>query len=345
MDLADELFDSQVSPKSIDVLIGSDNYWDFVTGETKRGDDGPIAVKSTLGWLLSGRVNGTIDPVTHSNLIIECQNSLFAPSQDQDDILTNTLKEFWETESIGIKDLPADQDTRKESFAFDVKLNGGRYEVKLPWKEDRLPSSDHYQLCENRLRSLHHKLRKDPALLTEYDNIIQEQLNTGIIEEVSSGDFNNEKATQIHYLPHHAVVRKDRETTKVRIVYDGSAKTSKDDNSLNDCLETGPNCIPHVFDMLANFRKNTVCLTADIEKAFLMSRFPPLLVVRKSTLGETEDCTLQIHSTRVWVTPLACYSWRDNQTSLRAAQTKRPGDRGVAGKFSIRRRSVNGRVR
>ena len=270
LDFADEPFDSQVSSESIDILIGSDYYWDFVTGETKRGDDGPIAVKSTLGWLLSGRVNGTIDPVTHSNLIIEGQNSLFAPSQDQDDILTNTLKEFWETESIGIKDLPADQDTRKESFAIDVKLNGGRYEVKLPWKEDCLPSSDHYQLCENRLRSLHHKLRKDPALLTEYDNIIQEQLNTGIIEEVSNGDFNNEKAAQIHYLPHHAVVRKDRETTKVRIVYDGSAKTSKDDNSLNDCLETGPNCIPHVFDMLANFRRNTVGLTADVEKAFLM---------------------------------------------------------------------------
>ena len=53
-------------------------------------------------------------------------------------------------------------------------------------------------------------------------------------------------------------------------VYDGSAKTSKDENSLNNCHETGPNCVPHVFDMFANFRKNTVGLTADIDKAFLM---------------------------------------------------------------------------
>ena len=58
-------------------------------------------------------------------------------------------------------------------------------------------------------------------------------------------------------------------TTKVRIVYDGSAKSSKEGRSLNDCSETGPNLIPHIFDMLAKFRWNSVGLTTDIEKAFL----------------------------------------------------------------------------
>ena len=53
-------------------------------------------------------------------------------------------------------------------------------------------------------------------------------------------------------------------------MYDGSAKSSKDELSLNDCLETGDNYIPHIFDMLASFQSNPVGLMADIEKAFLM---------------------------------------------------------------------------
>lgn len=98
------------SGTSIDFLIGSDYYWNFVTGEMKYGERGPITVNSKLGWLLSGLNDGTADRnyVTHSNLIIDGQNSLFQPSQD--DILTNTLKTFWETKAIGISDWSSNED-------------------------------------------------------------------------------------------------------------------------------------------------------------------------------------------------------------------------------------------
>ena len=133
LELADEPCSSG---SSIDLLIGSDYYWNFVTGETKRGEDGPIAVNSKLGWLLSGPINGTDDRsyITHSNLIIDGHNSLFQPSQD--DILADTLKSFWETESIGISEPSANGDVKTESFEINVKRNGDRCEVKLPWKED-----------------------------------------------------------------------------------------------------------------------------------------------------------------------------------------------------------------
>ena len=49
-----ELADSAESLNSIDILIGSNHYLDFVTGESIRGDFGPAAVKSKLRWLLSG---------------------------------------------------------------------------------------------------------------------------------------------------------------------------------------------------------------------------------------------------------------------------------------------------
>ena len=42
--------------------------------------------------------------------------------------------------------------------------------------------------------------------------------------------------------------------------------------SLNDCLQTGPNLIPKLFNVLVKFRSYSIALTADIEKAFLMVR-------------------------------------------------------------------------
>ena len=150
LELADE---PSSSGSSIDLLIGSDYYWNFVTGETKRGEEGPIAANSKLGWLLSGPINETVDSyITHSNLIIDGHNSpLFQTIASQDDVLADTLKSFWETESIGISEPSANGDVKTESFEINVKRNGDRYEVKLPWKEDCLLCSNGYQLCESRL--------------------------------------------------------------------------------------------------------------------------------------------------------------------------------------------------
>ena len=76
------------------------------------------------------------------------------------------------------------------------------------------------------------------------------------------------KAERIHYLPHHAVIQCDKETTKLRVVYDSSAKSTG--LSLNDCLYAGPKFDQNMFDLLLRFRANRVTIVADIEKAFLM---------------------------------------------------------------------------
>ena len=74
----------------------------------------------------------------------------------------------------------------------------------------------------------------------------------------------------IHYLPHHGVVKKDSQTIKLRVAYDGSARDRGDSYSLNDYQQKGPNYIPKLFDILVRFRWNRIAVTADIEKAFLM---------------------------------------------------------------------------
>ena len=114
----------------------------------------------------------------------------------------------------------------------------------MPWRTDIAESlSTDYLPCLNRLKSLHARLKHDPELLREYHNIIQEQLRAGVTELVPKDE---EKKSGTHFMPHHGVVRKDRKTAKVRIVFEGSAKGNEGGLSLNEHLENRPNFIPPV---------------------------------------------------------------------------------------------------
>ena len=77
------------------------------------------------------------------------------------------------------------------------------------------------------------------------------------------------EAKRIYYIPHQPVIRSERSTSKLRNVYDASAKATNG-LSLNDCLYTGPKFGPNIIDILLRFHVHKVALTADIEKAFLM---------------------------------------------------------------------------
>ena len=70
------------------------------------------------------------------------------------------------------------------------------------------------------------------TMLCIVEPIIEEQLSKGILERFAT-EKDNEKEN-VHYLPHHAVIRRDWETTKLRNVYDGSAKQAECTHSLND---------------------------------------------------------------------------------------------------------------
>ena len=64
------------------------------------------------------------------------------------------------------------------------------------------------------------------------------------------------------------MIRHDKETTKLRVVYDASVRS--EGPSLNNCLYTGPKFNQNIFDILVRFCSYRFALTADIEKASLM---------------------------------------------------------------------------
>ena len=72
---------------------------------------------------------------------------------------------------------------------------------------------------------------------------------------------------EIWHLPHFPVIRMEKSTTKLRIVFDGSAKT--DGVSLNDIIDPKPKLQRELFDALLRFQRNTVALACDIKEMYL----------------------------------------------------------------------------
>ena len=104
-------------------------------------------------------------------------------------------------------------------------------------------------------------------MTAKYNEIIQEQLQQEVIEPAPATE--PEKA---FYIPHKAVVRKQAETTKLRVVYDASAKETEAQPSLNDCLHPGPPLQNLLWDVLVKSRFLPVLLTGDLKQAFLRVR-------------------------------------------------------------------------
>ena len=150
----------------------------------------------------------------------------------------------------------------KKELSFEMD----DYEVALPWKDPHPALPTNYHLCLKRLDGLHRRLQQTPTLLKEYDTTIQNQVRQGIVQPVENPEI--AQGDNVHYLLHHAVVRQDKETTKLRIVYDASAKSMGP--SLNNCLYTGPKFDQKILDILLRFRTHKAALIADIEKASLM---------------------------------------------------------------------------
>ena len=250
----------------IDLLIGADFMWSFFTGATKRGEngEGPVASCTILGWVLSGPVSGeSKNPRLSSvNFVSTHVLKVAAEPKHESPRTEELLCRLWDLDSIGIRD----KETVHETFLENISFANGRYCVTLPLKEKRDLLPDNYDLSLVRLNSLMRRLRKEPSILREYNQVFEDQLRENIIELV---DEKEELSRDIHYLPHQAVLRSDALTTKLRVVFDASAKVKPSCPSLNDCVYTGPPLTAGIADILMRFRAHKVGLVADIQKAFL----------------------------------------------------------------------------
>ena len=116
------------------------------------------------------------------------------------------------------------------------RIFGGEVLSQLPWKLGHEPLLSNFANSVSRMKGQLKRLKRgmkgqlkrlkrEPEVLNQFDSIVNEQLSAGVIEKVSELE---EPGGNVHYLPHHAVIRRDAETTKLRIVYDASSKKNQE---------------------------------------------------------------------------------------------------------------------
>ncbi|XP_072400429.1 uncharacterized protein [Diabrotica undecimpunctata] len=243
--LADETFHK---PGKIDILLGASIFYDLLCiGQIRLNRFLPILQKTMLGWVITGNVTGTI----RCNFIV---NNI----HDQ-------LKQFWEIENIdNSKCLTKEEEACEKEYQTCFQKNQERQIVVPLLVKDNIQNlGDSLQTALDRFSSLERKLIKNPEYKRLYTDFINEYQDLGHMSLVTAEDLKY----PLYYLPHHGVLKSDNTTTKLRVVFDGSAKTTTD-LSLNDCLKVGPTIQSDLLSILIRFRFFNIVLAADIEKMY-----------------------------------------------------------------------------
>ncbi|GFW45501.1 DUF1758 domain-containing protein [Trichonephila clavipes] len=205
----------------IDILLGADVFMALISGTPIMGPkDTPSALLTKLGHLLSGTVNTQYNQ--NSSLI--CHTLLS---------IDHSLKGFWELESVP-KNIPSkDEDELCESIFVNSHIHNtdGRYILKLPFRDDS-SLGDSKEGALKRFYSLERKLHSNNQLKEQYTEFMEEYQNLGHMTPLAS-----DVKSPHYFLPHHGVINDNSSTTKLRVVFDGSFK-STNRNSLNDILLT-----------------------------------------------------------------------------------------------------------
>ena len=185
--------------------------------------------------------------------------------------LSQQLKTFWEIEELPQKRLLTREEQSAETdFQNTVQRNpDGRYVVHIPRNHLANELGESKAQAFKRFYSLETRLNKNHELKTLYSNFMQEYINLGHMELANTQSVHTTHTSDQFYLPHHPVFKHDSSTTKLRVVFDGSAKSTSG-LSLNDTLINGPVVQSELFDIMIRFRLSKFILTGDVEKMYRM---------------------------------------------------------------------------
>lgn len=265
VELADPSFGS---PSKIELLLGAEIYCQILLEGLITGSPGlPVAQNTKFGWILSGKVNNEINHRDTSSKNVASPHVIELNENE-------TLRKFWELESqpsidsVGKFLSPEEQKCKKLFAESTYREESGRYVVKLPFKTDdpQCKNGGSKEIALKRFLSLERRLIKDPGLKKQYSEVIKEYLDLNHMEIVN--DCNKDGAV---YLPHHAVVRHDKTTSKVRVVFDASC-IGTNGVSLNNELMVGPSLQPELRHIIMHWRCFSNCLVADIVKMYRQIR-------------------------------------------------------------------------
>ncbi|XP_017487265.1 PREDICTED: uncharacterized protein LOC108375630 [Rhagoletis zephyria] len=207
--------------KKIDLLLGTETFFSLLAvGQIKLGTNLPILQKTLLGWVVSGRYQS-------NNKLSQC-SYLFTAN----DSLDAKLEKLWKIEEVAVNAEPwtREQTTCENLYKSTVSRNpAGRIIVKLPFKDDPSCLGDSYTTALRRFNSQERRLAKSPQLREQYVSSMDEYERLGHMSVVQIPNLNEPH----YYIHHHCVLKPSSTTTKLRVVFDASCRTTTQ-KSLND---------------------------------------------------------------------------------------------------------------
>ena len=197
-----------------------------------------------------------------------------SPSRVQED-LSDKLERHWQLESIGIAPVKPEEDdvmTEEELLAMRRLEQGTvyenqRYTVPLLWRDDKRPVNN-YTMALRRMESKENELLKDKnkEVRSGYNAELLKLIDSGTVIEI---DQDAAKDPECFFLPHRPVVKQESVTTKIRPVFDASAR-DRTKVSLNERLLPGPKSHAELPGIILRFRRGPVIICMDIKKMFHM---------------------------------------------------------------------------
>ncbi|XP_058827602.1 uncharacterized protein LOC131687527 [Topomyia yanbarensis] len=254
--LADPSFNES---QPIDMVLGAKHFYSFFPSAARLqlGRNLPLLVDSVFGWIVAGSTNqnSPIQVTSPTSMVVSMIS------------LEDSLERFWKTEELTTKDNYSVEERHCESLYQSTVSRDptGRYIVRYPRKPDfNVMLGESKSTAQRRFGLLERRLERDPNLKDEYHLFMREYLSLGHMRLVEADD---EHHSQAYYLPHHPVIKEASTTTKVRVVFDGSAKTSTG-FSLNEALCVGPVVQDDLLTIILRFRTFPIALVGDIAKMY-----------------------------------------------------------------------------
>ncbi|XP_067129093.1 uncharacterized protein [Centruroides vittatus] len=249
--LADPFF---FETRPVDILLGVNVFFTMLKGDIiRRKETLPFAVCTKLGWIIAGTA-----------FLHTINQPIFSVNNIQ--LTTKELVEkFWALDSVPEARRMSKLDQECEDHFRDTHYRdkSGRYVVRLPFKQN--PSCLGYtkELVLQRFKALEYKLSRTPETYELYKEFMREYIELGHMELVDQSGSSGIS----YYIPHHPVMKESSTTTKLRVVFNASTKSSSG-VSLNDILMVGPRIQQELFPILMRFRTFPIVITADIMKMF-----------------------------------------------------------------------------
>ena len=242
----------------VDMLIGIDHPR-LHTGETKQAAN-LVARHSPLGWVVFGA-----KPRGHAHVLHVLNVKLSAPID---------MTDFWSTESMGVAIKPCNCEAdklssfeRKEAKTIEKSCQkiGTQWLIPYPWKRDPSTLPNNRLQAEKKLEATECRLAKNPEHAKAYDEQMTELTEMNFSRKLTKEQMTAYK-DPIHYISHHEVVRPEKKTTPIRIVFNSSA--SYKGHRLNDYWIKGPDLLDSLFGVILRFRENEIAVTEDISKIY-----------------------------------------------------------------------------